>query len=95
MTRKVLIEGEDCEVDADVSWENIGVVENVFVVEVDATTIILRLMIAPSILHKNTMPFLYPNFLYAPFGRSILRNFILHCFFNFVVNYILFKENFT
>ena len=70
VTREVLIVGEDCEVGDVVSWENICVVENVFCVWVDVSTIIfsVRLKIAPSILHKNIMPVRYVTSTDTPFG---------------------------
>ena len=58
----------------------IVVVENVFVVEVNVTTIILSFIPAPSSLQKNSMPFLYPNSMYAPFGKPKSMNLRLKIF---------------
>ena len=72
VTRELFIVGMDCEVGDDVSWENIGVVENAFCVWVDFISIILsvRLKTAPSIRHKKIMPVWYSISMDTPFGRS-------------------------
>lgn len=66
VTKEVLREREDCEVD----W---------FVVT--SIILSVRLKTAPSILHKNIMPVLNFTSVYAPFGRPKTINFKLYFFF--------------
>ena len=71
MRRDVLIERTDFDVRDDVSCVIIIVVENVFNIVVDVSSIILsvRLKTAPSILQKNNMSVWYSTSMYTPFGR--------------------------
>ena len=64
------------EVDADFDIEDSGVdVVDLWVdvvdnrVVVDATTLLVRLRTAPSIMHKRIIPVWYCTLQYAPFGR--------------------------